>query len=170
MRKLWAPIILLSMLLSSCSFMSAARPTVTVVASTTPEPTVATTATAAPTSTPATAPGECKATSLSLFEQRSDSDATYAPISASDFVRGPDTATMTLIEYADFTCPYCSQTAPEIDKFMKEYPDDVRLVYRNLPVGHTLSSRQPMRPACRANSGKCTTCSSTSPLGKRGIP
>jgi cyclophilin family peptidyl-prolyl cis-trans isomerase/protein-disulfide isomerase len=139
MRKLWAPIILLSMLLSSCNVMSAARPTVTVVASSTPAATAITTATAEPTSTPATAPGECKVSSQTIFNQKSADAATYAPISSSDFIEGPDTAVMTLIEYADFTCPYCSQAAPEIEKFMKAYPNDVRLVYRNLPVGHTLS-------------------------------
>jgi len=139
MRKLWAPIILLSMLLSSCSVMSAARPTVTVVTSPTPAATANSTAAAQPTPTAATAPGQCKVTSTLFPAPKSADAATYAPISTSDFIEGPATATMTLIEYADFTCPYCSQAAPEIEKLMKAFPNDVRLVYRNFPVGHTLS-------------------------------
>jgi len=138
MRKLWAPIILLSMLLSSCNVLSAVRPTVTVVASSTPPATA--TPGPTPTATPAVAPGQCKVTSTLFPAPKSAADATYAPISSSDFIEGPDTATMTLIEYADFTCPYCSQAAPEIEQLMKDYPNDVRLVYRNLPVGHTLSN------------------------------
>jgi cyclophilin family peptidyl-prolyl cis-trans isomerase/protein-disulfide isomerase len=115
------------------------QPTATIAASQTPSTAATTAATAEPTPTAAVAPGQCKVTTTLFPDPKSASAATYAPISASDFIEGPDTAPMTLIEYADFTCPYCSQAAPEIEALMKAFPNDVRLIYRNFAVGHTLS-------------------------------
>lgn len=41
---------------------------------------------------------------------------------------------MTIVEYSDFECPYCSrgyQTAKEV---LKNYPNDVRIVFKHLPL------------------------------------
>jgi len=89
MRKiLVASLLLMTILLSACSGKS----TVT----TTPTPS----GTAVPTPVGAK-PGECQI-APSIFQPQ-PAAATYAPISASDHVLGPDTALMTIIEYSDFT-------------------------------------------------------------------
>jgi protein-disulfide isomerase len=51
-----------------------------------------------------------------------------------DHVLGPTNAKVTLIEYSDFQCPYCSRHLPTLQQIMTQYPNDVRLVYRHFPL------------------------------------
>ena len=48
--------------------------------------------------------------------------------------QGPDDAPVTIVEFGDFQCPYCRRAAPVIKELRKRYPDQLRLVYRNLPL------------------------------------
>jgi protein-disulfide isomerase len=48
--------------------------------------------------------------------------------------KGPADAAVTIIEFSDFQCPYCSRALPVLQEVMDRYPDDVRLVYRHLPL------------------------------------
>jgi protein-disulfide isomerase len=48
--------------------------------------------------------------------------------------RGPRDARITIVEFADFECPYCRQMAPFLKRLLDDYPRDVRLVYRQLPL------------------------------------
>jgi Na+/H+ antiporter NhaA len=51
-----------------------------------------------------------------------------------DHVRGPEDATVTLVEYADFECPYCGQAESVVRDLLGEYGADLRYVYRHLPL------------------------------------
>ncbi|HZY45472.1 MAG TPA: thioredoxin domain-containing protein, partial [Anaerolineae bacterium] len=51
-----------------------------------------------------------------------------------DWTRGAVSPTVTFIEWSDFQCPYCSQFAPVLEKLLKAYPNDVRVVYRHFPL------------------------------------
>jgi protein-disulfide isomerase len=48
--------------------------------------------------------------------------------------RGPAHARVTIIEFGDFQCPFCQQVLATLEKVLEKYPDDVRLVYRNLAI------------------------------------
>jgi protein-disulfide isomerase len=48
--------------------------------------------------------------------------------------KGPADAPVTIIEFSDFQCPFCSRALPVLEEVMNRYPDDVRLVYRHLPL------------------------------------
>jgi predicted DsbA family dithiol-disulfide isomerase len=48
--------------------------------------------------------------------------------------KGPANATVTIIEFSDFQCPFCSRALPVIEEVMALYPDDVRVVYRHMPL------------------------------------
>jgi len=48
--------------------------------------------------------------------------------------RGPANARITLIEFSDFECPYCSAAVKEVDAVMAAYPKDIRLVYKQFPL------------------------------------
>jgi len=52
----------------------------------------------------------------------------------SDPVIGPSRAPVTIIEFSDFQCPYCRETATAIKNIQKKYPTDVRLVFKNFPL------------------------------------
>src|SRR5207248_1804404 len=51
-----------------------------------------------------------------------------------DHIRGPDDAPVTLVEYGDFECPYCGQAESVIRELLASFGDDVRYVWRHLPL------------------------------------
>jgi Na+/H+ antiporter NhaA len=51
-----------------------------------------------------------------------------------DHVRGPADALVTLVEYGDFECPYCGQAEQVIRDLLASSDDDVRYVWRHLPL------------------------------------
>jgi Na+/H+ antiporter NhaA len=51
-----------------------------------------------------------------------------------DHVRGTTDAVVTLVEYGDYECPYCSSAAGVIDNALKRFAGSVRFVFRHLPL------------------------------------
>jgi Na+/H+ antiporter NhaA len=49
-----------------------------------------------------------------------------------DHTRGPDDASVTLVEYGDFQCPYCGRAEPIVREVLADV--DLRFVWRNLPL------------------------------------
>jgi protein-disulfide isomerase len=49
-------------------------------------------------------------------------------------VRGPADARITLVEFSDFECPYCSSAVKQVDTIMAAYPKDVKLIYKQFPL------------------------------------
>jgi len=49
-------------------------------------------------------------------------------------VRGPADARITLVEFSDFECPYCSAAVKQVDNVMTAYPKDVKLIYKQFPL------------------------------------
>ncbi len=49
-------------------------------------------------------------------------------------VRGPANARITLVEFSDFECPYCSSAEKQVDIVMAAYPKDVKLIYKQFPL------------------------------------
>jgi protein-disulfide isomerase len=60
---------------------------------------------------------------------------------------GPEDAPVTIVEFSDFQCPYCQRAGPVVKAIAERYPDEVRVVYRHLPLDQ-IHSRA--RPAARA--------------------
>lgn len=51
-----------------------------------------------------------------------------------DHIRGNVDAPLTLIEYGDFECPFCSRATGSIDEARAYFGDDLRYVWRHLPL------------------------------------
>jgi len=49
-------------------------------------------------------------------------------------VRGPADARITLVEFSDFECPFCSVAVKQVDTLMAAYPKDVKLIYKQFPL------------------------------------
>ena len=49
-------------------------------------------------------------------------------------IRGPADASVTLVEFSDFHCPFCKRVQPTLAELLKTYPHKVKLVYRDLPL------------------------------------
>jgi Na+/H+ antiporter NhaA len=67
-----------------------------------------------------------------------------------DHVRGPDDAPVTLVEYGDFECPYCGQAEPVIRELISSFGDDIRYVWRNLPLNDVHTNAQLAAEAAEA--------------------
>jgi protein-disulfide isomerase len=48
--------------------------------------------------------------------------------------RGPADAPVTIVEYSDYQCPYCSQAEGTLRQVLHDYGDQVRLVYMDFPL------------------------------------
>lgn len=49
-------------------------------------------------------------------------------------VKGNTTAKVTIVEFSDFECPYCSRGNQTVQEVLKAYPNDVKIVFKNLPL------------------------------------
>ena len=49
-------------------------------------------------------------------------------------VLGEASASVTLVEFSDFECPFCASAAPILKQVVEKYPGQVRLIYRHFPL------------------------------------
>jgi protein-disulfide isomerase len=71
-----------------------------------------------------------------------------------DHIRGADDAPVTLVEYGDFECSYCGQAESVIRELLAEQGDDVRYVWRQLPLNDVHPSAQLAAEASEAASAQ----------------
>ncbi|HLU67080.1 MAG TPA: thioredoxin domain-containing protein [Kofleriaceae bacterium] len=55
--------------------------------------------------------------------------------------RGRDDALVTIVEFGDFTCGFCARVQPTLRALERRYGDDLRIVYRHMPLGNRPESR-----------------------------
>jgi protein-disulfide isomerase len=49
--------------------------------------------------------------------------------------KGPPVAAVTVVEFADFQCPFCKSNAGLPGKLLEEFPNDVQFAFKNYPLG-----------------------------------
>ncbi len=49
-------------------------------------------------------------------------------------IRGNEKAPVTIVEFSDFQCPYCSRLQPILKQILEAYPNDVKLVFKDFPL------------------------------------
>jgi Na+/H+ antiporter NhaA len=67
-----------------------------------------------------------------------------------DHTRGPEEAPVTLLEYGDYECPYCGQAEVVIRDLLESFGDDVRYVWRHLPLNDVHPNAQMAAEAAEA--------------------
>ncbi len=67
-----------------------------------------------------------------------------------DHIRGADDALVTLLEYGDFECPYCGQAESVVRELLSSFGDDLRYVWRHLPLNDVHPSAQLAAEAAEA--------------------
>lgn len=68
---------------------------------------------------------------------------------------GPRNAPVTLIEFADYECPYCQKVSPDLRKLQAEFGDKVSLTYRDFPLPmHARAEKAAEAARCAGEQGK----------------
>jgi protein-disulfide isomerase len=78
-----------------------------------------------------------------------------APASYTAPAKGPANAPVTIIEFSDFECPFCSRVVPTIAEIKQKYGDKVRLVFRQFPLNfHPDAQKAAEASLCANDQGK----------------
>jgi protein-disulfide isomerase len=69
--------------------------------------------------------------------------------------KGAADAKVTIVEFSDFQCPFCSKAEPAVDEVMKNYSDKVRVVFRHFPLDfHDKAFKAAEAAGCAEDQGK----------------
>jgi protein-disulfide isomerase len=68
---------------------------------------------------------------------------------------GPASARVTIVEFADYQCPYCHRAQGTVDKVLSRYAGKVQLVHRDFPLdGHPNAFPAARAARCAGEQGK----------------
>lgn len=72
-----------------------------------------------------------------------------------DPARGPATAPITIVEFSDYQCPYCSRVTPTLDRLRAAYPDKIRFIFKDFPLpNHPLAPKAAEAAHCASEQNK----------------
>jgi len=72
-----------------------------------------------------------------------------------DPAQGPADAKITIVEFGDYECGYCSRAFATVQQVVREYPDQVRVVYRDFPLSfHKRAVPAAVAANCAGDQGK----------------
>jgi protein-disulfide isomerase len=76
-------------------------------------------------------------------------------VAATGPAKGPANAPVTIVEFSDFQCPFCSRLTPTLAEVEKRYGDKVRVVFRQYPLPfHQNAQKAAEASLCAADQGK----------------
>ena len=76
-------------------------------------------------------------------------------IEAKGPARGPEGAKITIVEFSDFECPFCSKAEETVNQVMEKYAGKVRLHFRHFPLSfHPNAPKAAEAAACANDQGK----------------
>ncbi len=95
------------------------------------------------------------ATADTNTEQAEPAVGEVRPVTDADHIRGAANAPVTVVEYVDLECPFCKRFHPTLQQLIKEYPDDVRWVYRHFPLDaiHSKARKEAEATECAGELG-----------------
>ena len=68
---------------------------------------------------------------------------------------GPKDAKVTIIEFSDFECPYCSRASKMLERLKELYPNKIRVIFRDFPLSqHTKARGAALAAHCAQEQGK----------------
>jgi protein-disulfide isomerase len=70
-----------------------------------------------------------------------------ARVAATGPSQGRENAPVTIIEFSDFQCPFCKRVVPTLHQIMEKYPEQVRIIFRHLPLDRIHDRARPAAEA-----------------------
>ncbi len=68
---------------------------------------------------------------------------------------GPEKAPVTLVEFADYECPYCQKVAADVKKLQADFGDRVAFMYKDFPLPmHSRAEKAAEATRCASKQGK----------------
>jgi protein-disulfide isomerase len=68
---------------------------------------------------------------------------------------GSEKASVTLVEFADYECPYCQKVAPDVKKLKADFGDKLTLTYKDFPLPmHSRAEKAAEATRCASKQGK----------------
>lgn len=69
--------------------------------------------------------------------------------------KGPSDAKVTIVEYSDFECPFCSRAETTIDQVLTAHAGKVRIIYKHFPLSqHANAAKAAEASLCAHEQGK----------------
>ena len=76
-------------------------------------------------------------------------------LSSEGFSKGPADAPITIVEFADFECGFCSRAGSVLDQVVARFPGKIRIVYRDFPLSfHPNAKPAAIAARCAGAQGK----------------
>jgi len=77
-------------------------------------------------------------------------------IADDDAVRGSPNASVIIVEFSDFQCPFCAKAYPTVKKVLEAYAGKVKLIYRDFPISsiHPFAQKAAEASECAEEQGK----------------
>ena len=86
---------------------------------------------------------------ISLAPPRANVDTQNAQI------LGPEKPTVTLVEFADYECPYCQKVAADVKRLQVDFSDRVAFAHKDFPLPmHTRAEKAAEAARCASKEGK----------------
>jgi protein-disulfide isomerase len=77
---------------------------------------------------------EAKATGAIRVAVRKPKEPKLDVDDGGNYFVGPKDAKVTIVEFADFQCPFCARMVPTLNRIIEKYKGKVRWVYRDFPL------------------------------------
>jgi len=65
------------------------------------------------------------------------------PVTQHDHILGPANASVTLVEYGDYECPYCGAAFPNVRRVLQHFGPKLRYVFRHFPLTQVHPEAEP---------------------------
>ena len=86
-------------------------------------------------------------------EEAAQRQEELASVAEGEPARGPADAPVTIIEFSDFQCPFCSRGAQTVEQIRDKYGDDVKFIFQHFPLDriHPWARPAAIAAECAAN-------------------
>jgi protein-disulfide isomerase len=96
--------------------------------------------------------GEPTSTPTDIAPRTQEDWSKYA---TGEHVFGPASAPVTIVEFADFQCPFCRRLKASLDSLRAEHPADVKIIFRQFPLpNHEFATRAARASECAGEQGR----------------